>query len=125
MTRSRASAKKAGTRFETAITDYLARFIDDRIERRARNGAKDRGDVSGLRTIGGGREIGECKDYGGQIKAGEWLNETDLERGNDGAVAGVVFVKRRGITDPGSQIVLMTVRDYVALKTGHRPEETA
>lgn len=32
-------------------------------------------------------------------------------------------MKRRGITDPGAQIVLMTVRDLIALLTGHRPEE--
>ncbi len=41
--RSRASAKKAGTAHETAIATYLAEHLDDRIERRTRNGGKDRG----------------------------------------------------------------------------------
>ncbi len=123
MTRSRASAKAAGTRHESSIANYLAEQLDDdRIERRAKTGAKDRGDIGGVRTPGGGRLVIECKDYGGQIKAGPWLGEAEVERGNDDAVAGLVVAKRRGITDPGAQIVLMTVRDLVAILSGHRPE---
>lgn len=53
MTRSRRSAKQAGTRFETAIAAALAAALDDdRIERRTRNGAKDRGDIAGIRLHG-------------------------------------------------------------------------
>ncbi len=122
MTRSRASAKSAGTRFETSIVTYLQAHVDDRIERRARNGAMDRGDVSGLRAYGH-RVIAECKDYGGRILAAEWTREAEIERGNDDAVAGVVVAKRKGTTDPGSQWILMTVRDYIALTTGTRPGE--
>lgn len=123
MTRTRASAKAAGTRFETSIAVYLDEHLDEAVERRARTGAKDRGDLAGLRTYRGGREVGECKDYGGRILAGEWIGEADIERRNDDAIASTVFIKRRGITDPGAQFVLMTVRDYIAIKTGHRPEE--
>ena len=51
MTRNRASAKKAGTAFETLVVGYLRNVLhDERIERRAKSGAKDRGDVSGVRT---------------------------------------------------------------------------
>jgi hypothetical protein len=47
--RSRRSAKTAGTRFETAIAAALAAALgDDRIERRTRNGTKDRGDIGGV-----------------------------------------------------------------------------
>ncbi|WP_280509913.1 hypothetical protein [Nocardia farcinica] len=125
MTRSRRSAKSAGTKHETAVAGYLAAHVDDRIERRAKNGAKDRGDIGGVRATGGGRVVIECKDYGGQIKAGPWLAEAETERGHDDAIAGVVVAKRRGVTDPGAQIVLMTVRDLIALLTGHRPEEAS
>lgn len=53
MTRSRRSAKTAGTRFETAITTALAEaLVDDRIERRTRNGSRDRGDIAGIRCHG-------------------------------------------------------------------------
>ena len=64
----------------------------------------------------------EAKDYGGRIEAGTWLKESAAERINLGAVAGLVIAKRRGVTDPGSQIVLMEVRDLVAILTGKRPE---
>ncbi|WP_040815080.1 hypothetical protein [Nocardia concava] len=123
MTRSRASARRAGTAFETLIANYLAAHLDDRIERRTRTGAKDRGDIAGLRGACAGRIVVECKDYGGQIKAGEWLGEAEVERGNDDAAAGIVIAKRRGTTDPGAQFVLMTVRDYVAISSGRRPPE--
>lgn len=123
MTRSRASAKSAGTAMETAIARYLATHVDDRIERRRLSGAKDRGDLSGVRTIHGGRVVIEAKDHGGRVQVGPWLNEAEVERGNDDAVVAAVVAKRRGVTDPGAQIVLMTVRDLVALLTGRRPEE--
>lgn len=123
MTRSRASAKAAGTRFETSIAAYLAIYVDDRIERRAKTGARDRGDLSGVRAPSGGRVVVEAKDYGGRLQPGSWIGEAETERGNDDALAGVVVAKRRGVTDPGAQYVLMTVRDLVAVLTGIRPGE--
>ena len=119
MTRSRASAKSAGTWLETAITNHLAKHVDDRIERRARNGAKDRGDIGGLRHMGG-RVVIECKEYGGRLLPGPWITEAETERGNDDALAGIVIAKRRGTTRAGDQYVLMTVDDLTALLTGNR-----
>ena len=122
MTRNRQSAKAAGTRFETAIATYLATELDDdRIERRRLRGRFDRGDIAGLRHHGQ-RLVLECKDYGGQIKAGPWVEEAHTEAGNDDALAGIVIAKRRGTTDPGAAYVLMTVNDLIALLTGHRPD---
>jgi hypothetical protein len=121
MSRTRSSAKQAGTRFETTIARYLAEVLeDDRIERRARNGAKDRGDISGLRITGGGRLVAELKDVSTLSLSG-WVNEAHIEAGNDDAVAGVVIHKRRGKTDPGDQYVTCTLRDLVTLITGERP----
>jgi hypothetical protein len=125
MTRNRASAKKAGTSFETLVAKYLALTLeDDRIERRTRNGSKDRGDVSGLRHMTG-RVVVECKDMGGQLRVGPWLTETETERGNDDALAGLVVAKRRGKGQPGDQLVVMTLADLVSLLTGQRPPEEA
>ena len=122
MTRNRQSAKAAGTRFETAIAQYLATELDDdRIERRRLAGSKDRGDIAGLRHHGQ-RLVIEVKDYGGQIKAAEWIEEAHVEAGNDSALCGLVVAKRRGTTDPGSQYVLCTVNDLIALLTGQRPD---
>lgn len=119
MTRSRSSAKAAGSRFERSIADCLAELVDDRIDRRVKTGAKDRGDIAGVRHMGG-RVVLECKDYGGRFQVGPWLNEAEVERGNDDALAGLVVAKRRGTTDPLEQVVFMTVRDLAALLTGER-----
>lgn len=119
MTRNHRSAKAAGTRLETAVATYLATHVDDRIERRSRNGQKDRGDISGLRHMGE-RLVVECKDTTRWTPA-TWLAEAELERGNDDALAGLVVAKRRGKADPADQLVLLTLRDLVALLTGVRP----
>src|SRR5699024_3123227 len=92
MSRNRASAKAAGRNFERLVADYLHEHVDDRIERRRQTGAKDRGDVAGLRHMGE-RVVIECKNYGGQIKAKEWTDEAHVARGNDDALAGVVAAK--------------------------------
>ena len=122
MTRNRASAKSAGTRLERAIADHLREHIDDRIDRRARNGNRDRGDIGGVRTPHGHRIVVECKDYGGRYEIGSWLNEAEVERRNDDALVGLVVAKRRGTASAADQVVLMTVRDLVALITGERQE---
>lgn len=121
MSRTRASAKAAGTRFETSIASYLATHVDDRIERRRLTGARDRGDLSGWR-FAGMRIVAELKDHA-RLSVGPWLNEVEIERGNDSGDVGLVIAKRHGISNPGDQIVLITLRDLVALTTGTRPQE--
>ena len=122
MPRSRASARAAGTRFERSVADYLAAHIDDRIDRRAKTGSKDRGDIGGVRTPHGGRVVVECKDVARTALA-DWVGEADIERGNDSAIVGLVVSKRRGTRNPGSQYVHMQLRDLVALLTGSRPDD--
>lgn len=119
MSRTRASARAAGTRFESSIATYLADNIDDRIERRRLGGAKDRGDLSGWRYAGQ-RVVAELKDCA-RPSLGPWVNEAEIERLNDGAGVGLVIHKRHGKGDPGDQFVTMTLRDLVALLTRERP----
>jgi hypothetical protein len=119
VSRSRASAKAAGTRFERSIADALARHVDDRIDRRAKTGGKDKGDIGGLRHMGAKVAI-ECKDVA-RLELGTWVTEADVERGNDDALVGLVIHKRRGHADPLDQYVTTTVRDLIALLTGERP----
>lgn len=122
MTRSRASAKKAGTSFETLIVGYLAQHVDDRIERRRLAGARDRGDVAGVR-IHGQRVVIEAKNETRPDLSGA-LREAETERGNDDALAGVVAHKRHGRGAAAEQLVTMTLRDFAALLCGQRPAET-
>ena len=118
MGRSRRSAKQAGASFERLMADYFALALDDdRIDRRVKTGAKDRGDIAGVR-LRGERVVIECKDYGGQHKLPEWLKEAEAERGNDDASYGVVVWKRRGTADPAEQFVTMTARTFAAIVAG-------
>jgi len=119
VTRNRASAKKAGSSFERLVADYLASELhDDRIDRRVKYGSNDRGDIAGLRTIRGGRIVLEAKDYGGRFEVSAWLNQAELERGNDDAAIGAVVAKRRGVAAPAAQVVFMTLGTFAALLEG-------
>lgn len=119
MTRSRSSARSAGTRTERVVADYLATALnDDRIDRRVKRGTKDRGDIGGLR-IHGQRLVAEVKDCA-RLDLPSWTAEANLEAGNDDALLGIVIAKRRGTSDPGKFWVHMTVDDLLALLSGER-----
>lgn len=122
MGRSRATAKQAGSLFETHVAGFLASALDDdRIERRARNGSKDRGDISSVRTIDGQRVVIECKDVRTMNLSG-WVDEAEVERGNDDAAVGVVVHKRLryGAKNMGGTYVTMTLSDLAVLLGGER-----
>jgi len=120
MSRNRASARAAGSRFERLIADALAHALDDdRIDRRPKTGSRDKGDVGGVR-IGPHRLVIEAKDCARQDLPA-WTREAQLEARNDGAVVGVVVAKRRGTADPLQQWVHMTLADLVALLRAAEP----
>lgn len=99
------------------IADGLAHALDDdRIERRAKTGAKDRGDVGGVR-VHGKRLVIEAKNCS-RLDIPGWIREAHIEAAHDDALCGVVVSKRRGSNNPGDQYVFMELRDLVALITG-------
>ena len=118
MTRSRASAKQAGSRFERTAADYLRDKLSEFIDRKVRTGAKDTGDISNVRTAKGRRVTVECKDYGGKLNLPEWVREAESERLNDDGAVGVVIAKRRGTAQPGEQWVILTVDGLIELLRG-------
>lgn len=120
--RSRASAKAAGARFERDIADYLAEHVDDRIDRRVKTGAKDRGDIGGLRTLHGARVVVECKNTA-RPNLAQHHAEAEIARGNDDAIAALLVHKRHNVGHPGRQWVTTTVDDLIALLTGTRPAD--
>lgn len=121
MKRTRASAKHAGAKFERQIADFLAMALDDdRIDRRVKSGAKDRGDIGGVRTRGQRVTI-EVKNTARTDLAG-WISEAHVEAGNDDALCGVVVSKRHGVGDPSEQWVHMTLSDLVAMLSGYQFE---
>lgn len=114
--------QQKGTSFESSIAKALAAALeDDRIERRARTGAKDRGDIAGVR-LHSQRVVLECKNEatGKTFKLPEWVDEAQTEAGNDDALVGLVVHKRSGTTDPMKQWVSCTLADLVAILTGER-----
>ena len=119
MTRNRASAKSIGAATERDVANYLATaFADDRIDRRVKYGANDRGDITGMH-LHGQRLVIEVKDHT-HTDLPAWTRQAHLEAGNDDALAGIVIAKRRGTTNPGKYWVHMTVDDLLALLTGRR-----
>ena len=116
MTRNRRSARQAGSRFEREVADYLADKVDDRIDRRVKTGARDKGDIGGLRHMGQ-RVVIECKNTS-RTNLGTWINEAHTAMGNDDAGVAVVIHKRHGKGQPGDQWVTTTVDDLIALITG-------
>jgi hypothetical protein len=118
VTRNRASAKAAGSMMERITAEFLAfRLADDRIERRTRNGSKDRGDITGVKTVTGGRVVIECKNTARDNLPG-WIREAEVERGNDDALIGVVVHKKHGSMNPADQYVSMTLETFAVLLEG-------
>lgn len=111
------AARRKGTAAETAVARYLAEaFHDDRIERRARTGSNDRGDIAGVR-FNGERiviEVKNCK----RIELAQWVKEAQVEAGNDDALLGLVVHKKKGTTNPGEWYVTTTLADLVQLMGG-------
>lgn len=119
MARNRKSAKAAGTTFERQIADTLAQHVDDRIDRRVKTGAKDKGDIAGLR-VHNQRVTIECKNTT-KTSLGTWIKEAHTEAENDNAMCGIIAHKRHGKGNPLDQWVTMTVSDLIALITGENP----
>lgn len=118
MSRSKKSAKEAGTRFERSVADYLSRALgDSAIDRQVKTGSRDTGDVRGV-FIGGKAVAVECKDYAGRSELPQWYREAEAERGNRDASYGVVVWKRKGVSDPAGQHVSMTLSTFAAICAG-------
>lgn len=120
MTRNRKSARDAGARFEREQAEYIqSAFPGRNIERRARNGAKDRGDIGGVRNeFTGGAVVIEAKSVTSRIDLPGWWREAQVEQANDGAEFGVIMHKRHGDADPAHQWVTMDAATFVRLLGG-------
>lgn len=113
MSRSRASARKAGSSYERLIADYLRDNWDDRVDRRVKTGSLDKGDIANFR-VNGHRIVLECKN---EIKYAfsNAVNEAQTEAVNDDALVGLAVVKRHGKASADEQFVVSTLGDFVKL----------
>lgn len=110
-------SKAKGTAWESAVVDCLQTLGVPHAERRALNGAADKGDIAGLPGV-----VIECKNAA-RVELGSWVDEAVAERDNARAAVGVVWHKRRGhtaaalgfVTMPGWQFVqLLREAGYIA-----------
>ena len=95
--RTRASAKKAGTAYETEMAKYLSVQLGVLVERRVKTGSKDPGDLKGI-TFKAQPVAAECKNPGknSPLEISQWWKEVQKEQENIGGIAGVLFVKQYG-----------------------------
>lgn len=105
--------RQKGSSFERLVADYLAKEYDDRVDRRVKTGAADKGDVGGVR-VNGHRLVLECKNTK-TLSLPAWTREARVEAVNDGAPVGVVVHKRHGSAKASEQWVSMTLEDLVTL----------
>lgn len=117
MSRTNASARKAGAAFEKSVADYLALQTGQSVERRRLNGSNDRGDITGLSMLDCERVVIECKDCA-RVELAAWIAEAEREAANDGANVNAVAFKRRGVAEPGRQYVLMTLETFAYIASG-------
>lgn len=104
------SASKAkGTRWESAVVEFLKGVGWPYAERRALSGREDQGDVAGIPGV-----VIECKNQNRQSLA-EWLDEALTERNNASADVGAVWFKRVGRGSPGDGYVLMDGNTFAVL----------
>lgn len=116
MSRTRKTAKQAGARFERIIADFLRDNLDDRIDRRVKAGAADKGDIANVRDSHNRRIVIEAKNTT-RMALAQWIREAHTEAHNDNAHIGVVVHKRHGNANPADQWVAMTVNDLIQLLT--------
>ena len=84
-------AKAKGTAAETALVLWLRDNGYELAERRALTGKADRGDIAGIPNV-----VIEVKS-GAKLEIPAWLKETEIERINDGALAGYLVIKPKGV----------------------------
>ncbi len=104
---------RKGSSFERQTADYWRDNWDDRIDRRVRTGAKDKGDLANVRAHKH-RLVVEIKNVAKLNLAG-WIAEAQAEAINDEALCGIVIAKRKGKGDPKDQYVVMTQGDLLKL----------
>lgn len=103
------ASKQKGTRWESAIVDFLQAYGWPHAERRALNGIRDRGDITGLPGVV--IEAKSTKAY----RLGEWVNEANAEAQNARAELGVVWAHRVGRSSAADGYVIMDGESFARL----------
>ncbi len=87
-------AKAKGTFWETRIVEWLNHIGFIHAERRALQGANDKGDIAGLPGV-----VIEAKNHK-TILLSSWMKELQVEVDNANAHLGLLCIKKKGSTKP-------------------------
>ena len=109
MPRNRASAKKAGTSWESAIVRTLVANGWPHAERRRLAGAADKGDIAGIAGV-----VVEAKNTN-RLELAAAVDEANLEALNASAPIGVAWIKRKGKADALDGYVCMDGATFLRL----------
>ena len=107
-----------GTRFESAVAEYLRLATGQDVDRNPLYGSGDRGDLRGLKIKGDPVTI-ECKNTK-KLELSDYLNQVEAEAANNLSDYGVVVWKRPkiGIDNPiktADHAVIMTLSTFTQL----------
>lgn len=106
---TRAAARDKGTRWNRTIAVYLASCGWPYAEPRAKNGAKDRGDVTGVAGV-----MIEAKNAA-RPRLGQWMAEVRAQTANADALVGVCWMKRAGSSHAADGVVVATMATVATL----------
>lgn len=111
-------SQQKGSRFEQACADYITARLGDEVIRKRPHGQNDQGDLYGLR-FRGKRVTVECKDCR-DMKLAQWVDEAEVEKGNDDGDYGIVIHHRKGKGEAqfGENYVTMTLDTFLAMCVG-------
>ena len=105
--------KAKGSAFERAVAEYLrARGL--RVQRIPAGATADEGD---LFVSDGAWPAIQCKNHAKFDLAG-WVRDAEEQAVNANRMAGIVWAKKRGTTDPGRCYVIMTGDAFTKLMMG-------
>lgn len=115
MSKSRAR----GTAWETEIVNYLNRVGYPYVERRALNGAADKGDIAGLPGV-----VIEAKSQN-RFTLAEWMDETIRQGHNASAEVAVCWIHRPGKASARDGYVVMNGAQFIEILglLGYTPAE--
>lgn len=100
--------QRLGAAWEQAVADYFKDHGFPHCERRVTNGAKDRGDLSGIIGV-----VIECKNEQ-RIDLSGYMDEVRVEKANAGVELGFAVIKRRNHGVDRAYVV-MELRDLPPL----------
>lgn len=110
--------QRKGAIFEWEAAEYATKKTGDEVIPRRAQGTNDKGDLFGLKCRGK-RVTAECKNCR-QMSLADWIEQAEIERGNDDGEYGIVIHKRKGKGSKhfGENYVTMTYDTFLAICVG-------